>query len=55
MKKISFSFIYHITKYDWCFYLIPTLVVWTPRTYFYEISINFLLWELNVRIRTKKE
>ncbi len=55
MKKISFSFRYLITKYDWCFYLIPTLVVWTPRTDFYEISINFLLWELNIRIRTKKK
>lgn len=54
MKKVSFSFKYLITKYDSCFYLIPTLIVWTPRRVIYEISINFLFWELNVRIRTRK-
>ena len=30
MKKVSFSFKYLITKYDSCFYLMPTLIVWTP-------------------------
>jgi hypothetical protein len=55
MKKVSFSFKYLITKYDWSFYLIPTLIVWSPRRVFYEISINFLFWELNVRIKTRKE
>ena len=55
MKKISFSFKYLITKYDLSFYLIPTLIVWSPRHRIYEISINFLFWELNLRIRTREE
>ena len=54
MKKISFSFRYLITKYDCSFYLIPTLIVWIPRHRIYIISINFLFWELNVRIRARK-
>lgn len=54
MKKISFSFNYLITKYDWCFYLFPELVVWKVYDGVYEISVGFLLWEFDVRIRTKK-
>ncbi len=54
MKKISFSFMYLITKYDWCFYLIPNLVVWKVYDGVYEISVGFLLWEFDIRIRTKK-
>lgn len=53
MKKISFSFKYLITKYDWCFYIIPNLVVWKPYDAVREISVGFLLWEFSVRIRTK--
>lgn len=55
MKKISFSFNYLITKYDWCFYFIPNLAVWKPHNGVCEISVGFLLWELDVRIRTKKK
>lgn len=54
MKKISFSFMYLITKYDWCFCLFPELVVWKVYDGVYEISVGFLLWEFDVRIRTKK-
>ena len=54
MKKISFSFMYLITKYDWCFYLIPNLVVWKVYDGVYEISVGFLLWEFEIRIRIKK-
>lgn len=53
MKKISFSFKYLITKYDWCFYFIPSLVVWKVCDGVYEINVGFLLWEFNVGIRTK--
>lgn len=55
MKKISFSFMYLITKYDWSFYLIPNLVVWKVYDCVYEISVGFLFWELDIRIRTKKK
>ena len=55
MKEISFSFNYLIDKYDWCFYFIPSIFVWNPYGYAYEISIAFLLWEFDVRIRTKKK
>ena len=55
MKKISFSFMYLITKYDWCFYLIPNLVVWKVYDGVYEISVGFLFWEFDIRIRTKKK
>lgn len=55
MKEISFSFNYLIDKYDWCFYFIPSIFVWNPYDYAYEISIAFLLWEFDVRIRTKKK
>lgn len=55
MKKISFNLKYLITKYDWCFYFIPSIFVWNPYDYAYEISIAFLLWEFDVRIRTKKK
>jgi hypothetical protein len=55
MKKISFNLKYLITKYDWCFYFIPGLIVWKPYNGVYEINVGFLLWEFNIRIRTKKE
>lgn len=54
-KKISFSLKYLITKYDWCFYFIPGLIVWKPYNGVYEINVGFLLWEFNIRIRTKKK
>lgn len=43
MKKISFSFKYLITKYVWCFYLIPSLIVWKPYDGVCEINVGFLL------------
>lgn len=55
MKKISFNLKYRITKYDWCFYFIPSLIVWKPYDSVREISVGFLLWEFDVRIRTKKK
>lgn len=55
MKKISFNLKYLITKYDWCFYIIPSLVVWKPYDGVREISVGFLLWELDVIIRTIKK
>lgn len=55
MKKISFSLKYLITKYDWCFYFIPGLIVWKPYNGVCEINVGFLLWEFNIRIRTKKK
>lgn len=55
MKKINFSFNYLITQYDWSFHFIPSLVVWKPCDYAYEISAGFLLWEFNVLISTIKK
>lgn len=55
MKKISSSFRYLITKYDWCFYFVPNLAVWKPYNGVYEISVSFLLWEFDIIIRTKKK
>lgn len=55
MKKISFNLNYLITKYDWCFYFIPSLIVWKVYGGVYENSVGFLFWELNIRIRTKKK
>ena len=55
MKKISFSFKYLITKYDWCFYFIPNLVIWKPYNGAYEFSVGFLLWEFDIRVRTRKK
>lgn len=50
--KINFRFGYLITKYDWCFYAIPNLVVWKPYDGVYEFSVGFLFWELNVAIKS---
>lgn len=55
MKEISFSFKYLITKYDWCFYFIPNLVIWKPYNGAYEFSVGFLLWEFDIRVRTRKK
>lgn len=55
MKKISFNLKYLITKYDWCFYFIPSLIVWKPYSGVYEINVAFLLWEFNIKYQLKKE
>ena len=55
MKKISFSLKYLITKYDWCFYFIPSLIVWKPYDGVCEINVGFLLWEFDIRILIKKK
>ena len=55
MKKISFSLKYLITKYDWCFYFIPSLIVWKPYSGVYEINVAFLLWEFNIKYQLKRK
>lgn len=54
MKKISFNLKYLITKYDWCFYLFPELVVWKVCDDIYEINVAFLLWEFNIKYQLKR-
>lgn len=54
MKKISFNLKYLITKYDWCFYFIPSLIVWKPYSGVYEINVAFLLWEFNIKYQLKR-
>ena len=49
MKKISFNLKYLITKYDWCFYFIPSLISGV-----YEINVAFLLWEFNIKYQLKR-
>ena len=55
MKKISFNLKYLITKYDWCFYFIPSLIVWKPYSGAYEINVAFLLWEFNIKYQLKRQ
>lgn len=55
MKKISFNLKYLITKYDWCFYFIPSLIVWKPYSGVYEINVAFLLWEFNIKYQLKRK
>lgn len=54
MKEISFNLKYLITKYDWCFYFIPSLIVWKPYSGAYEINVAFLLWEFNIKYQLKR-
>lgn len=54
MKKISFNLKYLITKYDWCFYFIPSLIVWKSYSGVYEINVAFLLWEFNIKYQLKR-
>lgn len=54
MKKISLNLKYLITKYDWCFYFIPSLIVWKPYSGAYEINVAFLLWEFNIKYQLKR-
>ena len=54
MKKISFNLEYLITKYDWCFYFFPSLIVWKPYSGVYEINVAFLLWEFNIKYQLKR-
>lgn len=54
MKKISFNLKYLITKYDWCFYFIPSLIVWKPYSGVCEINVAFLLWEFNIKYQLKR-
>lgn len=54
MKKISYNLKYLITKYDWCFYFIPSLIVWKPYSGAYEINVAFLLWEFNIKYPLKR-
>nr|DAM05809.1 MAG TPA: hypothetical protein [Caudoviricetes sp.] len=55
MKKISFNLKFLITKYYWCFYFIPSLIVWKPDSGVYKINVAFLLWEFNIKYQLKRK
>lgn len=54
MKYIDFNFTYLIIKYDWVFWLLPSLTIWHPFKYAFIITIVFLFWEFVIIIWTKK-